>query len=107
MDCSPRASAWLYQESSPIAHVSADDPPTLLLHGDADTAVSHRHAVALQTALQTMHVPSRLITIPRGTHRPTFGLAAGAAPPADWPVDYHGEMVRWFDQNLRATKTRK
>jgi acetyl esterase/lipase len=102
----PKATAWLYQEASPISHVTADDPPTLLLHGDADTAVPHRHAAALHVALQKMHVPSRLITIPRGTHGPTFGLAAGAARPADWP-DYHSEMVRWFDQHLQRTKTRQ
>jgi len=69
--------------------------------GDADTSVPPRHAIALHAALQKMHVPSKLIIIPRGTHGPTFGLAAGAARPADWP-DYHGEMVRWFDQHLKT-----
>jgi acetyl esterase/lipase len=103
---SPKSSARLYQEASPISYVTTDDPATLLLAGDADTTVPHRHAVALQMALQKMHVPSKLITIPRGTHGPTFGLAAGAARPADWP-DYHGEMVRWFDQHLQMTKTRQ
>ena len=78
----------------------------LLLHGDADANVSPRHALALQAALQKAHVESELITIPRGTHGPTFGLPAGAARPADWP-DYHGEMVRWFDQDLKTTKTRQ
>lgn len=97
----PKATARLYQEASPISHVTADDPPTLLLAGDADTSVPPRHAIALHAALQKMHVPSKLITIPRGTHGPTFGLAAGAARPADWP-DYHGEMVRWFDQHLKT-----
>ena len=97
----PKATARLYQEASPISYVTADDPPTLLLAGDADTNVPHRHAMALQAALQKVHVPSKLITIPRGTHGPTFGLAAGAPRPTDWP-DYHGEMVRWFDQHLKT-----
>lgn len=100
---SPKASARLYQEASPISYVTADDPPTLLLAGDADTTVPHRHAMALQAALQKVHVESKLITIPRGTHGPTFGLAAGTPRPADWP-DYHREMVRWFDEHLKTTK---
>jgi acetyl esterase/lipase len=98
---SPKASARLYQEASPISHVTAEDPPTLLLAGDADSNVPHRHAMALHAALQKVHVPSKVTIIPRGTHGPTFGLAAGAARPADWP-DYHGEMVRWFDQHLKT-----
>jgi hypothetical protein len=34
--------------------------------------------------------------------RPTFGLAAGASRPSDWP-DYHREMVRWLDEHLKPT----
>ena len=99
----PKATARLYQEASPISYVTADDPPTLLLAGDADTNVPHRHAMALQAALQKVHVPSKLITIPRGTHGPTFGLAVDAPRPTDWP-DYNSEMVRWFDEHLKTTK---
>ena len=103
---SPYASARLYQGASPISHVTADDPPTLLLAGDADTNVPHRHAMALHGAFQKAHVPSKLIIIPRGTHGPTFGLAAGAPRPADWP-DYNSEMVRWFDEHLKTTQPRR
>jgi acetyl esterase/lipase len=98
----PLATARLYQGASPISYATADDPPTLLLHGDADTSVSQRHAMALQAALQKARVGSKLITIPRGTRGPTFGLAPGAERPADWP-DYHTGMVRWFDQHLKTT----
>jgi acetyl esterase/lipase len=100
---SPKSSARLYQEASPISYVTTDDPATLVLAGDADTNVPHRHAMALQAALQKVHVPSKLITIPRGTHGPTFGLAAGAPRPTDWP-DYNSEMVRWFDEHLKTAK---
>jgi acetyl esterase/lipase len=93
----------LYQEASPISYVTSEDPPTLLLHGDADPVVPHRHAAALHAALQKVHVPSKLVIIPRGSHGPTFGLAAGAPRPTDWP-DFMGEMVRWFDQHLKTTK---
>jgi len=102
----PKATARLYQEASPISYVTADDPPTLLLAGDADTNVPDRHAIALHAALQKVHVPSKLIIIPRGTHGPTFGLAAGAPRPTDWP-DYNSEMVRWFDEHLKTTQPRR
>jgi acetyl esterase/lipase len=102
----PKATARLYQEASPISYVTADDPPTLLLAGDADTNVPDRHAIALHAALQKVHVPSKLIIIPRGTHGPTFGLAASAPRPTDWP-DYNSEMVRWFDEHLKTTQPRR
>jgi acetyl esterase/lipase len=99
----PKATARLYQEASPILYVTADDPPTLLLAGNADTNVPDRHAIALHAALQKAHVPSKLTIIPRGTHGPTFGLAAGAPRPTDWP-DYNSEMLRWFDEHLKTAK---
>ena len=100
---SPKTSApWRrYQEASPLTYVTRDDPPTLLLHGDADDVVPFQHAVAFHAALEKTGVASKLVTIPRGTHGGTFGLATGASRPADWP-DYMGEMVRWFDQHLKS-----
>jgi acetyl esterase/lipase len=92
-----------YSEGSPITHITSDDPPTLQLHGDADRVVSFQQAVAFDAALKKVGVPSRLVAVPRGGHGPTFGLAAGTATPQDWP-DYLSEMVRWFDQHLRAGK---
>jgi acetyl esterase/lipase len=92
-----------YSEASPVSYVTADDPPTLILHGDADQTVPFAQATLFSAALQKAGVPSRLVTIPRGTHGPTFGLAQGAPHPTDWP-DYMGEMVRWFDQHLKTGK---
>jgi acetyl esterase/lipase len=89
-----------YQEASPISYVTPDDPPTLILHGDADDIVPYRHAVVLNAALQKLGIATRTVTIPKGAHGPTFGLADGAARPSDWP-DYMTEMVRWFDQHLK------
>ncbi len=92
-----------YHEASPISHITAEDAPTLLLHGDADQTVPFQQAVQLDAELKKNGVPSRLVPIPRGAHGPTFGLAESAARPADWP-DYMTEMVRWFDQYLKVTR---
>ena len=38
--------------TQPVNHVSPDDPPTLIVHGTADTTVEPRHASALAAALE-------------------------------------------------------
>ena len=90
----------LYRDASPITHVSADDPPTLLVHGDADRSVALRQSVAFNAALQRVGVPSKLLVVPGGEHGATFGLAEGASRPANWP-DYIDEIVQWFHRYLR------
>jgi acetyl esterase/lipase len=42
---------------SPVAHVSPDDPPVLILHGTADTTVPVAHAKSLVAALVSNRVP--------------------------------------------------
>ena len=90
----------LYRDASPITHISADDPPTLLIHGDADRSVALRQSVAFNATLQKVGVPSKLVVVAGGEHGATFGLAEGASRPADWP-DYIGEIVQWFDRYLK------
>jgi acetyl esterase/lipase len=52
----------------PVQRVSADFPPTLLLHGVADTDVPYQQSVMMATALAGAGVPHRLVTIPNGEH---------------------------------------
>lgn len=52
--------------------VTADTPPTLLVHAEDDTAVPIANSRRFYDALQKQHVPSKLITYPRGGHG--FGL---------------------------------
>ncbi len=86
----------LLREASPASHVSADDAPLLLVHGDADSVVSFRQAEIMQAAMQKGGATVKLIRIPGGGHgflrnpskdAPDFGLAA----------------VRWFDEHLRGS----
>lgn len=53
---------------SPILMVSADDPPTLLLHGDADTLVDISHSERMYAALQEAGVESEFVTYEGGDH---------------------------------------
>lgn len=47
----------LYQLASPNSHVSADDPPTLILHGSIDTVVPISQAELLVDKLKAAGVP--------------------------------------------------
>lgn len=83
-----------YREASPITYVSEDDPPILLLHGDADQVVPYEQAELFRDALKAAGIKTRLITILGGGHGPTFRGAVD-------PPDYIGAMIAWFDEHLR------
>lgn len=84
-----------YKEASPLFHVSPDDPPFLLMHGDKDESVPFSQSVAFEKALQAAGVPVKFLRVPGAGHGPTF-------PGAVNPPDYLGEMVEWFHRYLRA-----
>jgi acetyl esterase/lipase len=53
---------------SPITHVDSDDPPTLLVHGDADPLVHISHSVAMSEALKASNIESDFVVIEGGKH---------------------------------------
>ncbi len=53
---------------SPILFVSPDDPPTLLIHGDADGLVPLSQSELILAELQSDNIESELIVIPGGDH---------------------------------------
>lgn len=57
----------------PVRNVARDFPPTLLVHGDADTDVPHEQSVMMAAELQRQGVEHRLISVPGAEH----GLAGG------------------------------
>ena len=82
------------REASPITHVTADDPPFLLLHGDKDETVPHELSVRLKAALEAVKVPVKLVTVRGAGHGPSFKGAI------DMP-DLDKERVAWLDEYLR------
>ena len=77
---------------SPILFASSDDPPTLLIHGDADMLVNVQNSEVMFEALQGKRVESELIIIPGGDHG--FRLTADRERAQQ-------AMVEWFDRHLR------
>lgn len=64
----PKADPDFFKPYSPILNIDANYPPTLLLHGDADTDVPYQQSVLFEAELKRQGVPVRLNTIPGGPH---------------------------------------
>ncbi len=80
------------REISPITHVSADDPPTLIIHGDADKVVPIQQAQIMVEKLKAANVPNELINRPGQGH--------------GWPTLQNDVelFADWFDKHLAAAK---
>jgi acetyl esterase/lipase len=90
-----------YRDASPLTHVTPDDAPMLLMHGDADTIAPIKQSEIMVSALTQAGVTVRLVKVPGGRHGPNFRLPAGDPR----LPDHMGEAVRWFDARLRGVPT--
>jgi len=79
---------------SPLMHVTADDAPTLLVHGDKDELVPIWHSQKIAAAFAEAKVPAELITIEGAAH----GFNA------DGNKRMVKGMVEWFDKHLASAK---
>jgi len=61
-------SGGAHTEASPITHVDREDPPVLLLHGDADQLVPVSQARTLAASLREHQVEVEYVEIPGGRH---------------------------------------
>lgn len=59
----------------PVVNVTNKYPPTLMIHGTADTDVPYEQSVMMETAFKKHNIVHRLITIENGEH----GLGGGDA----------------------------
>jgi acetyl esterase/lipase len=75
---------------SPIRHVTPDDPPTLIIHGDADKLVPIQQAEAIVEQFKGAGVEAKLVVKPGAAH---------GWP--DVPRDV-GQFADWFDEHLKA-----
>jgi len=75
---------------SPVNHVSEDDPPTLIVHGDADMLVPIQQARLMVEALEKQGVEAELFVRPGQGH-------GWAAIGEDLTL-----FADWFDEHLRG-----
>jgi len=64
----PEAEPEFFTPFCPLQNVTPDFPPTLLLHGEADTDVPYEQSVLMARELARAGVEHELITIPGGGH---------------------------------------
>jgi acetyl esterase/lipase len=77
---------------SPLLHVTPDDPPTLLIHGDKDDLVPISHSENIQKAFAESKVPHELIVIEGGGH----GFNA------EQNKRVSDAIVAWFEKHLAS-----
>ena len=75
---------------SPVLFVSEDDPPTLLVHGDADQLVPLSNSERIKAAFDEADVTSKLVVIEGAGHG--FGGENGQRAAT--------ELIAWFNEHL-------
>ncbi len=78
------------RQISPINHASADDPPTLIMHGDADQLVPIQQAEIIIDKLKAAGVDCKLVVKKGASH--------------GWPdlLKDQSILADWFDQHLAS-----
>ena len=79
--------------ANPITYIDADDPPFLILHGDADPLVPYCNSEMFCNALQQANVSSQFVLVPDAQHGP--GL---------FEEPYFKMMADFFTAQLSETK---
>jgi len=78
------------RQISPVNHVTSDDPPTLIIHGDADKLVPIQQAELIVDKLKAVGIPAEIVVKPGAAHGwPNL--------PEDMKI-----IADWFDKYLAA-----
>lgn len=73
----------LYRRISPLLHVSAETPPTLIIHGDADKLVPFQQAEVMVEKLKKAGVPAELV-VKKGAGHGWGGMDKDMRKILDW-----------------------
>jgi len=80
----------VYEQASPISHVSSASKPTLLLHGKLDVIVPYEQSLELKTKLDQFGVKNKLVTYENLGHDVKFDEVPGLLT----------ECENWLAENL-------
>lgn len=83
--------AALEPACSPLLHVSPDDAPSLLIHGDKDELVPLSHSRNFETAAKEKRMVHRVVVIEGAAHGFSAQQTLDTVVPA---------MVEWFEKHL-------
>jgi len=90
-------SVEILKQASPVTHVSKDDPPFLILHGDKDPVVPLNQSTQLYERLRTAGVPVTLVVVKNAGHG--FTPVGGQISPTR--SDLTQLILDFFEKHLR------
>ena len=85
----------LCRDASPVTYVSPDDPPTLILHGTADTTVPVSQSEILAKTLRKAKIDVELVIVEGAPH--SFHLQPAQR-------DLRPLVIGFFDKHLKGSK---
>ena len=89
----------LFASVSPIHSVDPRDPPTLILHGDADRGVPLSQSESMHAALDKAGVENSLKTYAGADH--DFYVKGDPIRTDAYATDAMAQMVAWFESHLK------
>jgi acetyl esterase/lipase len=91
----------LIRSATVVNHVTADDPPFLIVHGDHDPYVNLQQSRDLDAKLRSVGVPSTLLVVTNGGHGWTPEASTFGPITPTWDQIVQTEMD-FFDRYLKA-----
>jgi acetyl esterase/lipase len=89
-----------YKSASPLFHVGPRTPPTLLLHGENDALVWHRHSVRLDARLAEAGVPHAFVSLPWAGHALDFNRHGPGGQLTAFALEWFLERVTKADDRF-------
>jgi acetyl esterase/lipase len=88
----PQRLTEIARQISPVYHVTPDDPPTLIIHGDQDKLVPLQQSESIVEKLKQARVEAKLV-VKKGAGHGWLTLSNDLA-----------QIVDWFDQHLKESR---
>ncbi len=92
-----------YKRASPVTHVSGDDPPVLMIHGDKDKTVDLQQSRIMLEALEKAKVPADLVVVKNAGHG--WQPSGGAIEPT--VEEILEKSLSFFEEKLGVKKAAK
>ena len=84
----PEAAPAAYDSASALPRVNGRTPPTLLIHGQLDALVWHRHSERLDAKLAEQGVPHVFLSLPWATHAFEYNLNGPGGQLTSYAVEW-------------------
>jgi acetyl esterase/lipase len=88
----PQRLTEIARQISPVYHVTPDDPPTLIIHGDQDKLVPLQQSESIVEKLKKAGVETKLV-VKKGAGHGWLTLSSDLT-----------QIVHWFDQHLKEPR---